>query len=176
MKLISREHLREFLNARDGVGTFAAASQYFRQKYPKASDQDVIIAQAVLMDYLPTVAIWDDRGRHDFRGLPLYEYARSVIEGTFGAFAQPEPSAAQSVAVFNLIETLIFSTRGERLKSFRADWIEQGTGEPSADPLTLTREAIALLNATKGAFKSKLVAQAKEKLQRVEVMLDDKAC
>ena len=162
MKLINRNYLRQMLGD-ERTPVLIAASSYFRQMYPTASDNDLRIAQAVLLD-----CISGESFKHDCCSPPLYDYVRTVVEKTVGNSVQEQravPSAEQSAFVFNLIETLIFRTRGERAKAFRAEWIEQGSGHESDDPLTILGEAIALLEATKGAFKSKLVAEAKEKLQ-----------
>lgn len=188
MKLISRNHLRQMLGARE-TPVMIVASKYFRQRYPKASDADISVARAVLLD-----CTTGESFKHDCCPSPLYDYVRTVIVGMLGgdvvdgvawlppnladiAFSShpPEPSAEQSAFVFNLIETLIFRTRGERAKAFRSDWIENGIGGGTDDPKLLLAEAIALLEATKGAFKSSLVAEAKEKLRRLEVLIGSKS-
>lgn len=181
MQLMSKTHLRNLLNLHNpDIRLFSAIETRFRAKYPKASARDV--AGAVNVIYCCTA---DASGNPNAN--PLELFVRATIVGMFGgevlpngtlnlppkmadqAFRQQihDPSKEQTEIVFNLIETLFFRVRGEHAKARRSDLIEQGSGQPTegADPRQTVRETIALLEATKSAFKSKLVAQAKEKLE-----------
>ena len=164
MKLINQDHLRKIVGAKTTI-TMKAVDTYFRARYPKSSDSDRATAQALLWKYLGH--------QHDLEPSPMSLYVEAAILSMLVLADQNDDNSyEQTKMVFDLIETLIFRVRAERVTSLRADWIDKGKGDgESTDSLGLIREAIALLEATKTAFKSKLVAEAKEKLQRAETQL-----
>jgi hypothetical protein len=83
-----------------------------------------------------------------------------------------DSSELQTRIIFRLIEAVVFSGAGLRQKTERQPLLEAGKlAKTPTVPLTeegkreTLLEAIALLEATKESFKSKLVFQAKKKLE-----------
>lgn len=181
MQLMNEQTVLRLLHASEYASNFRElAIGHFANLYPKASPADLRSA-GDLIDALTT-------GAFLVAGVyPLETYARAVIVGTIGGTilddgtvrlpsegvcSSAPASDEQTVLLFNLIETLYFKTRIERGAARRAQLMERGNyGATPAIPQNeddrkrTIQEAIDLLEATRSAFKSKLIMQAKEKLR-----------
>lgn len=169
MKIINEQHIRSMLGAQSDRETLVEQiAHYYSQKYPKAGEGELTSAARLLVEYATGR---DARDNH-----PVGHYARQVIAGVLcGKMTDRvhlSDMDAQTEIVFHLIETIYFKARESRATARRAQMLaEAHYGEPVSKPETeaerrrVITDAITLLEATKASFKSKLVAEAKEKLQ-----------
>lgn len=162
-KIIDEQHARSLLGAQsDSESLFVLATQYFHLKH-SARTVEIVSAAELLVECAT--------GRRADDNHPAGKYARQVIAGLSEGLDLAS-SELQTEVIFHLIETLYFKTRDSRAAARRARLMTDAHyGEPVRKPESeedrkqVIREAIALLEATKSSFRSKLVAEAKERLQ-----------
>jgi hypothetical protein len=169
-----------------GKAILALAIHYFSQRYPNASQLD--IASASKMVEFGVTGMSGGFGTDEY---PLERYCEQLLMAALGGAMADEgwgfvpqeaveraPSAEQTTLLFNLVEAVYFKTRPPKdqkaaIRSARAVR-ERGVAADAANPAAVLADVIADLDSTRQAFKSKVIAGAREKLQALLLSLEGK--
>lgn len=160
-----------------GSAILALAIHYFTQRYPDAATLDIASA-ASMVEYGVTCRY----GGFGTDGYGLERQCEQLLmaclggamgEDGWGVIPQEaldrDPSDEQTRLLFNLIEGVYFKARApkEHKATIQAahNVRERFQADEAADPAAVIAEVVAMLDSTRHAFKSKVIAEAKAKLQ-----------